>query len=36
MQIILPKFLTALQNFLRKDDKEIYETILLEIEQIDT
>ena len=36
MQIILPKFLTALQNFLRKDDKKIYEKILLEIEQIDT
>ena len=36
MEIILLKFFNALQKFLRKDDKEIYEKILLEIEQIDT
>ena len=36
MEKILLKFFNALQKFLRKDDKEIYEKILLEIEQIDT
>ena len=36
MEIILLKFFNALQKFLRKDDKEIYEKILLEIEQIET
>jgi len=36
MELILSKFLTALQKFLRKNDKDIYEKIILEIEQIDT
>ena len=36
MEIILPKFLTALQNILIKNDKDICEKILLEIEQLNS
>ena len=34
MEKILPKFLTALQNILIKNDRDICEKILLEIEQL--
>ncbi len=36
MEKILPKFLTALQNILIKNDKDICEKILLEIEQLNS
>jgi len=36
MQIILPKFLTALQNFLRKNNEVMCKNFFLEIKQLDS
>ena len=36
MQIILPKFLTALQNFLRKNHEDMCKKIFLEIKQLNS
>ena len=36
MQIILPKFLTALQNFLRKNNEDMCKNFFLEIKQLNS